>query len=88
MYLHLGGNTTVAIKDVIVIIDINSKNSKITQEFLKTAEEEGFIEKTSEDQPKTIVVAETNKKSKIYLSPISSMTLYKRANFIKELSNI
>ena len=56
--------------------------------FLKTPEEEGFIEKTSDDIPKTIVVAEINKKSKIYLSPISSTTLYKRTNFIKELANI
>ena len=86
MFLHLGGSITVPINDVIAIIDIKSKKSKITQEFLKTAAEEGFIEKTSEDSPKTIVVTEMNKKSRVFLSPISSSTLYKRTGFIEDLS--
>lgn len=88
MFIHLGGTVTVLLKDVIAIIDISQKTPKITQEFLKTAEEEGFIEKTSDDQPKTIIVAEINKKSKVFLSPISSSTLFKRTGFIEEIANI
>ncbi len=88
MFLHLGGNTTVAIKDIIAIIDISSKNPKITQEFLKTVEEEGFIEKTSDDDPKSVIITEINKKSKVFLSSISSSTLYKRTGFINDISNL
>lgn len=89
MFLHLGGDITIPMKDVIAIIDIRAKNkSKITKDFLKTASEEDFIEKTSEDEPKTFVVAEVNKKSKVFLSPISSSTLNKRAGFIEEIANI
>ena len=88
MFLHLGGSIIVPIKDIIAIIDISSKKSKIIQEFLKIAAEEDFIEKTSDDPSKTIVIAETNKKSKVFLSPISSATLYKRTGFIEEISNV
>ena len=42
------------------------------------AEEDGFVERVSkEHQPKSFVIAEVNKMSKIYLSTISSSTLTK-----------
>lgn len=89
MFLHLGGDVTVQTKDIIAIIDIGSKNiSKITKEFLKTAEEEGFIKKTSEDKPKSVILAEINKKSRVFLSPISTTTLLKRSAFIEDISNV
>ena len=89
MFLHLGGEVSVSIKDVIAIIDISQKNkSKITREFLKVADEEGFIEKISNEQPKAFIIAEVKKKSKVFLSPISSVTLLKRAGFVDEISNV
>lgn len=89
MFLHLGSETAVSMKDVIAIIDISQKSiSKINQEFLKTADEEGFIEKISDEQPKSFVIAEINKKSKVFLSPISSITLLKRAGFVEDISNV
>ncbi|MGE5329989.1 MAG: DUF370 domain-containing protein, partial [Deltaproteobacteria bacterium] len=42
----------------------------------------------SEDIPKSFIITEQDKKSKIYLSHISSVTLQKRANFLKGLGNI
>lgn len=86
MFLHLGEDISVPIKNVIAIIDL-TKNSKIIKEFLKTSDEEGFIEKISDLQPKTFILTETNKRSKVYLSPISATTLYKRTNFIQSISN-
>ena len=50
------------------------------------SEEDGFVIKISEDEPKTFILTEKRKKTVIYLSPISSMTLFKRAGFIDELS--
>jgi hypothetical protein len=89
MYLHLGGDLAILVKDVIAIIDVNLiKRSKITEEFFKMAEEEGFVVNNFKEEPKSIIIAEINKKSKVFLSPISSVTLNKRTEFIKEISNV
>lgn len=89
MFLHIGGDFVVPIKNVIAILDLESTTlSKDTREFLSIAEEEGFIESISEDIPKSFIITEIDKKSKIYLSPISSITLQKRAGFVDGISNI
>lgn len=80
MFLHLGENIVVPLKDIIGIFDIEtSLYSSDTIQFLRMAEEDGFVEKISHEKPKSFVVAEVNKKSKVYLSPISSSTLTKRS---------
>ncbi|OGO76785.1 MAG: DUF370 domain-containing protein [Clostridiales bacterium GWB2_37_7] len=87
MFIHLGGDIVISIKDVISIMDIESSNlSNTTKEFLSIAEDEGFIRKISEDEPKTFILTEKNNKTIIYLSPISSVTLYKRAGFIDNIA--
>ncbi len=87
MFLHLGENVVVPIKDVIGIFDINTTMfSSDTSQFLRLAEEDGFIEKITNDPPKSFVIAEVDKKSKIYLSPISSTTLTKRTDINYSLS--
>ncbi len=89
MFLHIGGDVVIPLKNVIAIFDIESTTiSKDTKEFLKIAEEEGFIESISYDLPKSFIITETDKKSKIYLSPISSVTLQKRSGFVNEIANI
>lgn len=89
MFLHIGGDVVIPMKNVIAIMDIETTTlSKDTKEFLKIAEEEGFIEAISNDLPKSFVITEMDKKSKIYLSPISSMTLQKRSGYIDGISNI
>lgn len=85
MFLHLGENVVVPLKEVIAIFDINSTTSIDTRHFLKIAEEEGFIKRITEDEPKSFILTERNKKSIIYLSPISSVTLVKRSGFVDEL---
>ena len=81
MFLHLGENVVVPIKDIIGIFDLqNTMYSSDTIQFLRLAEEDGFVERITEEQPKSFVIAEVNKKSKIYLSPISSSTLTKRTD--------
>ena len=81
MFLHLGENVVVPIKDVIGIFDIQtSTDSSDTRSFLRMAEEDGFVERITQESPKSFVIAEVNKMSKIYLSPISSSTLTKRTN--------
>lgn len=80
MYLHLGQDVVVNTNDVISILDMdNTTVSKITKEFLKGSEEEGFVVNVSEELPKSYVLCERNGRVCVYISPISSSTLLKRA---------
>ena len=89
MFLHIGGDVVIPVKNIIAILDIETTTvSKDTKEFLRIAEEEGFIESISEDLPKSFIITETDKKSKIFLSPISSVTLQKRAGYIDGIANV
>jgi hypothetical protein len=89
MFIHIGGDVVIPMKNVIAILDIETTTlSKDTKEFLRIAEEEGFVEAISEDLPKTFIITEVDKKSKIYLSPISSVTLHKRSEYIDDISNL
>ena len=81
MFLHLGENVVVPSNDIIGIFDLETTTySSDTSSFLRMAEEDGFVERISKDKPKSFVIAEVNKMSKVYLSPISSSTLTKRTN--------
>ncbi|ALP88892.1 MULTISPECIES: extracellular matrix regulator RemB [Clostridium] len=81
MFLHLGENVVVPIKDIIGIFDIqNTMYSSDTIQFLRLAEEDGFVERITDERPKSFIIAEVDNMSKIYLSPISSTTLTKRTD--------
>ncbi|AWV80662.1 MULTISPECIES: extracellular matrix regulator RemB [Clostridium] len=83
MFLHLGENVVVPIKDVIGIFDIETTMySADTSQFLRMSEEDGFVERITNEAPKSFVIAEVDKKSKIFLSPISSSTLSKRSEVV------
>lgn len=83
MFLHLGENVVVPIKDIIGIFDMEtSMYSSDTIQFLRMAEEDGFVQRITKDKPKSFVIAEVDKKSKVYLSPISSATLTKRSELL------
>ncbi|WP_294154101.1 extracellular matrix regulator RemB [uncultured Clostridium sp.] len=81
MFLHLGENVVVPIKDIIGIFDLqNTMYSSDTIQFLRLAEEDGFVERITDEKPKSFIIAEVDNMSKIYLSPISSTTLTKRTD--------
>jgi extracellular matrix regulatory protein B len=83
VFLHLGENIVVPIKDIIGIFDMEtSMYSSDSIQFLRLAEEDGFVERITKEKPKSFIIAEVNKKSKVYLSPISSATLTKRSKFL------
>ena len=77
MFLHMGNDVVVPLSEVIGVVDLTEKPSKLNREFLKTAEEEGFMVQLRET-PVSIVICAKN----VYLSPISARTLYKRATEI------
>jgi extracellular matrix regulatory protein B len=89
MFLHIGGDVVIPEKNIIAILDIETTTiSEDTKEFLRISEEEGFIISISHDIPKSFIITEFDKKSKIYLSPISSVTLMRRSAYMDDISNI
>ena len=81
MFLHLVENVVVPIKDIIGIFDLqNTMYSSDTIQFLRLAEEDGFVERITDEQPKSFIIAEVDYISKIYFSPISPTTLTKRTD--------
>ena len=72
MFLHLGADVVVNIKDVVAIMDLETTSiSKITREYLKKAEKENdVITESYEDLPKSYVVVKNKNERKIYISPI------------------
>jgi len=83
MFIHLGGDTLVNAKRIVAILNADSVlGSNSSKDFLKTAQEEGFIDNLNQEEYKSIVITNKN----IYLSPISTLTLKKRANFVDSLS--
>lgn len=80
MYLHIGEDRVVFIRDIIAIMDIEKTTiSKNTREYLKKCEEKGIIEAVGADIPKSFIVTMKNTgEEKVFLSPISSSTLGKR----------
>lgn len=88
MFLHLGENIVIPQKEVIAILDMESVNSIDSDRFLRISDEDGFVRKINNEIPKSIVLTERDKKSIIYLSPISSVTLVKRSDFRKEINNL
>lgn len=86
MILHIGGDIVIPMKDIVAIIDLESTAmSKDTKVFLKIAQQKGLIQKVSEDPPKSFILVKDHKKTVVYYSPISSVTLLKRSGYIEEI---
>jgi hypothetical protein len=80
MFLHLGADTVIPLRDVIAITDLKAARSGINEEFLRVMQEENLIEDISDNNAKSFVVTD----KKVFLSAISSTTLKKRAQFLLE----
>jgi len=79
MFLHLGADMVIPLRDVIAITDLKSGRSGINTEFLSKMQDEKKVIDVSEKAAKSFII--TN--NFIYLSAISSITLKKRAtNFL------
>ena len=83
MLLHIGSDVSVHVRDVIMILDREAaEHSAATREFLKWAKAEDRLRSVllGNEQPKSFVVTGEC----VYLSPISSITLGRRAGQIPE----
>ena len=76
MFLHLGADTVVPLRDVIAITDLKSGKLGINKAFLDKMQDEKKIIDVSEKKAKSFII--TGKA--VYISAISSLTLKKRAS--------
>ncbi|WP_288010470.1 extracellular matrix regulator RemB [Kyrpidia sp.] len=82
LFIHLGGDMMVSTKDVIAILDTKMVNvCDDTRRFLQAADGKGLVFRVESGQEKSIVITET----RVFISPISSLTLKKRAGYITEV---
>ena len=88
MYLHLGQDTVVKLSEVVAIFDLeNASIAKATKRYRALAQKQGLVVNVSTELPKSFVVCVDEKgKNTVYISQISSATLKKRTNFVKEIS--
>ena len=80
MYLHLGHKTIISTDEIIGIFDLDTATvSKRTRDFLSKNEKQNNIVNVSYEIPLSFIVCEDKEKNtKIYFSPVSSLTLNKR----------
>lgn len=81
MYLHLGNDVVINMKNIVGIFDIeNTSISQHTKSFLNKATKADKIINVSYEMPKTFIVTINEKSDEIiYISQISASTLRKRA---------
>lgn len=89
MYLHLGQDTVVLMKDIIGIFDMETSTiSQTTRDTLAAAQKSGRIVNVSMEMPKSFVLCGNGKATTVYITQISSSTLLKRAGCTDEIYNI
>lgn len=78
MYINIGGDFVVRDKNIVGIMDIeNTSTSKITREYFRKIGKSVIT--ISDDLPRSFIITNENGQDKVYLSPVSSHTLFKRA---------
>lgn len=79
MYLHIGNNYSVDIRDIVGIFDIeNTTVEKWTKLLLERAEKERHCVYTTYEMPKSFIITVKNGTERIYISQLSASTLRKR----------
>ena len=81
MFLHVGNNKNIRIRDVIGIFDMdNATVSDLTRKFLGEKQKQLLVEIAAVEIPKSFILFEENGLYKICFSPLSSASLRGRMN--------
>lgn len=81
MYLHLGNNYIISNQNIIAILNLNPPLNEDIKDIMEIARSERKLVNISEKgKNKALILCD----DKVYLSPISSNTLYKRASHFTE----
>ena len=79
MFLHIGNNESIYIKDVIGVFNIESATkSETTNAFLKDRQDAFAVINVSNDLPASFTVTYDGMETKVYTSGKSSESLMKR----------
>lgn len=79
MYLHLGNDVVVSKSDILAIFDMdNTTISKRSRKFLTMAQQSDSVIDITDDLPKSYIITESLGVVNVYISSVSSKTLYKR----------
>ena len=79
MYLHIGNNKNIRIRDIIGIFDTdNATLSPITRQYLARAEKNGMLDAARQEIPKSFVLYRTKEGCKICFSQLSASSLWGR----------
>lgn len=79
MFLHVGADVVVSLKQMVAILDLRSiQGAEPTRELLSQAYGRKRVFDVAGGDPKSLVLTDEG----IYLSPISSLTLKKRAVYL------
>ena len=79
MYVHIGKDTIIFLKDIITILDLEKMLlNKTLEQILKELNIEENIIDISDGNNKSLIIIEKNKKIIGYISNISSTTIQKR----------
>ena len=87
MFLHLGQNIVISMKDIVGIFDLETSTiSGTTRDYLAAAQKAGNVISISGDMPKSFILCNSKDgRTTVYTSPISTSTLLKRSCFLSEL---
>lgn len=80
MYLHLGDEAMAKTSQIIGVFDLDTSTvPEATRDFLAKAQKDGIIVNIGENLPKSFVLYEENGQFRVYISPLASSTLRRRA---------
>ena len=80
MYVHIGKDVIINTNDIIAILDIESiEKKKNLEEILQNLKISDKIIDVSDENKKSLIILEKNKKVKENITNISSTTIGKRA---------
>lgn len=76
MYLHVGNNKNIRIKDIIGIFDADTATiSSVTRKYLTCAEREKLVLSAKDEIPKSFILYRENGKFMVCFSQISTSAL-------------
>ena len=76
MYLHVGNNKNIRIRDIIGIFDADTATiSSVTRKYLTTAEREHLVLSAKDEIPKSFILYRENGKFMVCFSQISTSAL-------------
>lgn len=79
VYLHIGNNYSVDLRDVVGIFDMdNTTVDKSTRRLLEQAEKNRTITYATYELPKSFIITEKNGRVRVWVSQLSASTLKKR----------